>query len=316
MRTKSMLTAVMALVAMALVVFAGTARAGLIVTNLGDRGDGKILVQISYDGTGGNTGTWTVPVGITSVEVLVVGGGGGGAHGGWNPGGGAGGLYYSDNWSVSGSVAIQVGLGGTANGGNGGQSSFGDIIAYGGQGGGVAGIGIGGAQGGHSTDGGTTVVAGFAGGASSGGSGGGATEAGTRSAGGWAYGGAGWTDIITGNIGVVDANGDAIYGPLGNKLTGFAGGGTNGPGAEWNDPWTLGLHGEGYGGGTSRAQYVVPYAGIDLTGGGGAGGRDALSSDGGDGVIYIAYIPEPGTGLLLLGAAVALGLLRRRQWKR
>jgi hypothetical protein len=76
-------------------------------------------------------GTWTVPQGVTSVEVLVVGGGGGG--GSQAGGAGAGGLYYTKSFSVTpaSSVAVIVGEGG-ASGKSGSSSSFGPIIAYGG----------------------------------------------------------------------------------------------------------------------------------------------------------------------------------------
>jgi hypothetical protein len=86
---------------------------------------------------------WTVPAGVTNLEVAVVGGGG--AAGTFNMGGGGGGqVQYSSNLAVTPaqSFVIGVGLGGakaTADnrpGGSGGTSKFGNVTAKGGGGGG------------------------------------------------------------------------------------------------------------------------------------------------------------------------------------
>lgn len=99
------------------------------------------------------TSKWVVPIGVTSVDVLVVGGGGGGGYdqGG---GGGGGGLVYAANVPVTAGQAysIVVGAGGagsssnSSKGSSGGNSSFllvggggygsGTITGYGGGGGG------------------------------------------------------------------------------------------------------------------------------------------------------------------------------------
>jgi len=86
-----------------------------------------------------SSGTFSVPTGITTADVLLVAGGGGGgnASGG---GGGAGGLIYRPSFPVTpgGTVSVTVGCGG-ANGGPGasGQDSvFGTLTAKGGGGGG------------------------------------------------------------------------------------------------------------------------------------------------------------------------------------
>ena len=82
---------------------------------------GNAASVVAYRLTGGdcvvefkNVGstTWTVPTGITSAWILVVGGGGGGAsrHAG---GGGAGGVVEATSYPVSGTVGIAVGSGGT-----------------------------------------------------------------------------------------------------------------------------------------------------------------------------------------------------------
>ena len=89
-----------------------------------------------------SSGTFSVPTGITSVDVLVVGGGGGGG----NPnagGGGAGGLVFVPGFTVTpgGTVTVTVGCGGGAQTsqtvGNSGQDSvFGTLTAKGGGAGG------------------------------------------------------------------------------------------------------------------------------------------------------------------------------------
>jgi len=116
-----------------------------------------------------SSGTFSVPVGVTSVNVLVVAGGGGGgfynACGGgayWAGGGGAGGLIYRPAFPVTpgGTVAVTVGDGGqggfdgptaapsgqdsvfgtlTAKGGGGGGSSYAPNISYNGASGGSGG---------------------------------------------------------------------------------------------------------------------------------------------------------------------------------
>ena len=108
-------------------------------------------VITSFTSTG--SGTYSVPSGVSSLEVLVVAGGGGGGstNGG---GGGAGGLVYAPAFPVTpgGSVSYFVGGGGDgadarngsaptnqSRGGTGGQSTFGQLTAYGGGGGGSGG---------------------------------------------------------------------------------------------------------------------------------------------------------------------------------
>jgi hypothetical protein len=87
---------------------------------------------------------WTVPKGVSSVDLLVVAGGGAGGLGdGPSGGGGAGGLIYSTGFAVSpgGAISVTVGAGGIASrppgpGINGADSVFGALIAIGGGGGG------------------------------------------------------------------------------------------------------------------------------------------------------------------------------------
>ena len=78
------------------------------------------------------SGTFTVPSGITSVDVLVVGGGGGGGsqHAG---GGGAGGLIFFPGYPVSpgGTVTVTVGCGGAGNSTTGGKGATGSDTTFG-----------------------------------------------------------------------------------------------------------------------------------------------------------------------------------------
>ena len=96
------------------------------------------------------SGTWTVPAGVTSVEVLVVAGGGSGGNTSGNSGanaggGGGGGVIYVSNFPVTpgASISYTVGGGGATQtsggtwGNNGSNSVFGSLIAIGGGGGGA-----------------------------------------------------------------------------------------------------------------------------------------------------------------------------------
>jgi hypothetical protein len=77
-----------------------------------------------------STGTFSVPSGVTSADVLVVGGGGGGGGGGENTtsggGGGAGGLIYFPSYPLTpgGTVAITIGDGGPGGAGGGGVHGY------------------------------------------------------------------------------------------------------------------------------------------------------------------------------------------------
>ena len=98
--------------------------------------------------TSTTTCSWSVPAGVSAADVLVVGGGGAGgaAHdNGAAGGGGAGYVYANSNESITGTIAVTVGSGGTGttrvsgaaspNGNPGGNSVFGSITARGGGGG-------------------------------------------------------------------------------------------------------------------------------------------------------------------------------------
>jgi len=84
-----------------------------------------------------SSGTFSVPAGITTVNVLVVGGGGAGGSN-MGGGGGAGGLIFMPNFPVtpSGTVSVTVGDGGAVPANTGQDSVFGTLTAKGGGGGG------------------------------------------------------------------------------------------------------------------------------------------------------------------------------------
>ena len=209
--------------------------------------DFSIAVQAPQSQSFTSSGTFSVPSGISTVDVLVVagGGGGGGDAGG---GGGAGGLIYRPGFSVTpgGTVSVTVGDGGTGSqqsavGDNGQDSVFGTLTAKGGGGGGGA-----------------------AGGGNSGGSGGGARSGQTS-------GGASANQPTqsgeSGNYGFGNPGGNSNNGPGGG-----GGGGAGGAGAQ------NGSSNNGGDGGVGKAYTIsdgttsVYYAG----GGGGAfegGGR-------------------------------------------
>jgi hypothetical protein len=122
--------------------------------------------------------TWTVPAGVTAVNIIVVGGGGGGGGGSTDsqyPGGGGGGggqVYSANNISVTpgSGISIVVGAGGALGATNtagvsGASSSFNSTLSAVGGGGGLAGgsttKGVGGPAGGAGgSKGGTSIAKG------------------------------------------------------------------------------------------------------------------------------------------------------------
>jgi len=193
------------------------------------------------------TDTWTAPLGVTSVEYLVVGGGGGGGTGYDNAGGGggAGGMVRTGTLPVTRNerYSITVGAGGSGGpdtrtntgGSSGSNSSFGDITSLGG------GYGKG-----SRTNSGTGEAAQVGittaptggdgnGGGTDGGGGGGATGAGGAGGGTPGAGGAGLSSSITGSsvtYGVGGAggyNGGPYDGASGTANTGNGGVGGSSP---------------------------------------------------------------------------------------
>lgn len=93
------------------------------------------------------SGSFTVPTGIYTLQVTVIGAGGSGANSQFNGGGGYAGAVVTQTVSVSPGQVIPVSIGaggvarefmnsgGYANGAAGGNSSFGSVVAVGGSGG-------------------------------------------------------------------------------------------------------------------------------------------------------------------------------------
>jgi len=243
--------------------------------------------------------------------LVVAGGGGGGRYGG---GGGAGGAVYSAQFTIQpGSYPIEVGAGGAGwiggaqaggNGASGELSSFGNIIALGGGGGGNYGNtnnpGVNcspGATGGSGGGGGCSNQSqpniGCAGGSGSVGQGNaGSAGTGTLYRGG-AGGGAGVagapaTGSGKGGDGLsYDISGGVIY------YAGGGGGGGDGYGANGTN-----LGGLGGGGRGARGNNLMEPSEIDgqsNTGGGGGGGADnsvsgtVRAGNGGSGIVIIRY---------------------------
>lgn len=250
-----------------------------------------------------SNGTFTVPAGITSIDVLIIAGGGGGGsrQGG---GGGAGGLIARTiSVTPSETISITVGQGGLGgiNGGrgqNGKNSSFGSLVAIGGGGGGGRTTGNTGANGGSGGGGGATDFVG----ASSGGLGAQGADGGAgvtqeisltafpSGGGGGGAGGAGGT-----STGLNAGNGGAgLYFPILNMYGDdgyFAGGGGGGAGGASGQ--VLGATGKGGGGagGVNSSPQVAPSHALANTGGGGGGSGIATTpgGNGGSGIVIIVY---------------------------
>jgi hypothetical protein len=262
----------------------------------GNGGSGVVILRyrVPQVATFLDSGAWTCPAGVTSVQALIVAGGGGGGPPGGG-GGGAGGLLYDNSIPVTPGVTypIVVGLGGdggvynTRPGNTGGNSSFVNLIAVGGGAGGGNSIlpqsgGSGGGQSGNqtaSTSSGT-YSQGNAGGTGTNsptyqtnGGGGGAGSAGGNGNGSTACGagGAGLTYSISGSS-VTYAGGGGGSGGSGGSVAGAAGGSGGG-----------GL------GGTGSSNNPTP--GLINTGGGGGGrgnGSDP-GAHGGSGIVIIRW---------------------------
>jgi subtilisin family serine protease len=249
------------------------------------------VVTFAYTGT---SNAWTVPTGVTSVRYLVVAGGGGGSPSG---GGGAGGLLTGNTSLTAGAaIAVAVGAGGGGGtgtfgtqGGDGGNSTLGQLVAVGGGGAGAnaqpgsqrSGNGRSGGSGGgagaadqQNAGGAGTAGQGFAGGNNRtnspypGGGGGGAGAAGGNA---------------SGNTG--GAAGPGLNSNITGTLIGYAGGGA---GAARNavDP---GASAAAFGGGTG-AESGGGGNGTDGRGGGGGGARETFTGGaGGSGVVIVRY---------------------------
>jgi len=191
----------------------------------------RLLIMAIVTQVFSSSGTWTVPVGVYSVNVECWGAGGGGGQSALNNGGGGGGGYALLNaFSVTpgGTLSVTVGVGGAAGsagaGGTGGASSCAGISGTGGGGGSSAGGGAGGSFSGPIS---ATFAGGngFGTGANGGGGGGGAGDQGNGSSATSNIGGAGGP-ITGGNGGNGGHNSNPLSAGFPGSLVGGGGGGS------------------------------------------------------------------------------------------
>jgi len=275
----------------------------------------KAPVITSYTSTG--SGTFSVPSGLTAVDVLVVAGGGSGPkiHGGTVSGGaGAGGLIYRPAFPVTpgGSVSYTVGDGAKPgqtsappsteyDGSRGQNSTFGSLTAIGGGGGPGSGplpsASPGGSGGGGGCGGGTGPFPGGTGtqpqqpgdsGQSQYGFGNpGGTSSNSPSYGGGGGGGAGGVGQSGTQTPSSQAGGDGGIGKqydISGSQVYYAGGG----GGNSNNPGTSGVGGQG-GGGNATWSGTAQSGQANRGGGGGASSQSGTGSNGGSGIVIISY---------------------------
>jgi len=297
-----------------------TIRAKDVNSNTSDR-QYSIIVNAPVTQTFTSSGTFSVPSGVTAVDVLVVAGGGGG---GWDRagGGGAGGLIFRPGFPVTpgGTVSVTVGEGGPGglNPGNpnlsptqsergttGSDSTFGTLVAKGGGGAGAASPNTAGKSGGNGggasfpgtggsatqpTQGGDSGTYGF------GNSGGNSPGPATGGGGGGGAGAAGSTTAQpNSNPGGPGGIGRAYTIADGTTSVYYAGGGAGAP-SDATVPEGQG----GQGGGGSSAISGQPTSnatpGQANTGGGGGGGANnpnvgghAQGAPGGKGIVIVRW---------------------------
>jgi len=265
----------------------------------------------SFTTTGSST--WIAPVGVTSVNYLVVAGGGAGGsagppmYDGGSGGGGAGGFANGSLVVVPGtSYTVTVGTAGTGatgrtRGANGSNSVFSTITAIGGGGGGGALIttGANGGSGGGGGNGGAagtgTVGQGNNGGYYAGspgnGGGGAGSVGGSATNNNGAAGGSGLASSISGSSVTYAAGG----GGGGYQLSGGAGGSSIGGSGGNNNANGSNATGYGSGGGGSGATYNTTGT---LSGGSGSSGIVILSYTSPTSNTYDAMIDSPTIGVL------------------
>ncbi|MCB9811709.1 DUF2341 domain-containing protein [Candidatus Nomurabacteria bacterium] len=277
----------------------------------------KVLTDITQSFTSVGTTTWTVPDGVTSVDVLLVGGGGGGGgseanvNGDSGGGGGAGEYIYQTSYSVTPSANLTVVVGdggagqasgqgaiGTGTGGTGDRSVFDSLVAVGGGGGGAndanggnggSGGGAGGECSSGALSGGTATAA-----TGSGNDGGDDSSNDCAQRGGSGGGGAG-------SVGSDSTNYSGAGGGTGiaNSITGSsvyyaAGGGGGGGGVNAGGSGGSGVGGNG--GGVSNTVSATDGQDGTGSGGGGAGAGTLPAGDGGSGVVVLSFeqpVPRP-----------------------
>ncbi len=233
---------------------------------------------------------------LPGASVLVVGGGGGGMPNG--SGGGGGGGVVSGSQTLSGTMSVVVGAGGTAGSyptaptkqpTNGGSSSFGSLTAIGGGYGasrdisGAAGTGSSGGGGsgcqwgpGNYAGGAGTAGQGYAGGNGTGASG----DLGGNSAGGGGGGAGGVGGAASSQLG--GNGGPGISSSISGAATYYGGGGGGGC-------WVSGAGGAGGVGGGGRGDVLTgSQVAAGATNSGGGGGA-APTGNGGSGIVIISY---------------------------
>ena len=263
-------------------------------------------------------GTWTVPTGVTSVEVLVVAGGGGG--GGDGGGAGAGGIVYHPRFAVTpgAAVTVTVGAGGNGvtwagSGAVGANSVFGTLTAIGGGGGVHSGNGQSGGSGGgggysgasmtRSSGGASTQTSptGGVGYGNTGGQGGGYNADGYPGGGGGGAGSVGLNGNQYGQSNSAQNAGDGgigIVNPISGSTTGelflgkyWLGGG--GGGNHRGTSTRRALGGRGGGGAAANSSTENGVDGTANTGGGGGAQQGSNASyrggNGGSGVVIVKY---------------------------
>jgi hypothetical protein len=250
--------------------------------------------------------TWTAPIGVTKIKVLVVAGGGGGGWGAnnadGNGGGGAGGVVYNSAYTVipGNAYTVTVGAGGATpasaganqRGSGGGNSVFDTITATGGGGGGsdTTNAGLNGGSGGGAGCSGTGGTGG-SGTANQGNNGGNAAGGAGPGGGGGGGGGAGAVGGF--GLGTYSKGGDGGQGALYaiSGVPSWYGGG--GGGSSWQ---SIGGFGGAGGGGNGASRTASPYVSYPATpntgGGGGAGTATYIGSAGASGVVIINYSIE------------------------
>ena len=262
---------------------------------------------------------WSVPVGITTADVLVVGGGGAGGTSSNGAGGGGGGgqVNAQASISISGVITLQIGAGGIAQtvasataGGNGGTSSFtlssGSIIsASGGSGGASVAVNAVGSPsttgynggGGSvwasilSTTNGSPGVGGYKGGSSVGSS----STADAQAGGGGGGSGGNGSNAQTSGATNGGAGGVGVSNSYSGSATFYGGGG--GGGKRSASTGTAGSGGSGGGGAGGKVANGVDATANTGGGGGGAGG-EYVGGDGGSGVVIVRYSPPANTSLI------------------
>ena len=278
-----------------------TVRAADANSNTADR-QFSITVKAPTATSFTSSGTFSVPSGVSSVNVLVVAGGGGAGYDA-SGGAGAGGLIYRPGFSVTpgGTVSVTVGDGGTPsgaavggpNGNNGQDSVFGTLTAKGGGAGGskqnTGSTGGSGGGSGHNNPGGGQPGAGAtqptqpgdSGTYGFGNAGGSSTQ--NEAGGGGGAGAAGTPGSQNGPGGI----GKAYTIADGTTSVYYAGGG-GGSGFGYNSTEGLGGQGGGGQGGYGGGAGCNPTGG-QANRGGGAGGGNGSYFPGGKGIVIVQY---------------------------